>query len=114
MVLQVFPVLVFIRTLCQCAHGGGRILQVSVQRLIVRKELRIKRVNFLEQQQRLVHLAVALLAVLGLLVIAQNILFHCHETIKCIVMLAWLAADTNGTNCMVPLLVTKIRVLQRI
>ena len=70
--------------------------------------------NFLEQQQCLVHLAGALLTVLGLLVITQNILFHCHETIKCIVVLAWFPADTNGTNCMVPLLVTEIHVLQRI
>ena len=70
--------------------------------------------NFLEQQQRLVHLVRTLLTVLGLLVFIQNILLHYHEPIKCIVVLAWFPADTNGTNCMVPLLVTEIHVLQRI
>ena len=82
LIFQVFSALVSIGALCQCAHGGGRIIQVSVQRLIVRQESRIKRVNFLKQQQQLVRLAGALLIVLGLLLITQNILFHCHGDIQ--------------------------------
>ena len=66
---------------------------------------------FLELQQHLVHLPGALLAVLGILVSARNILFYCHETIKCIVVFARLPTNTDGTNFMVPLLVTEIHML---
>ena len=66
---------------------------------------------FLEQHQFLVHLPSALRIVFGPPILLQNVLFHCHETIKCIAVLARFSADTNGINGMVPLLVTEVDML---
>ena len=65
----------------------------------------------MEQHQYLVHSPGALRNVFGLLIFLQIVPVHCHETIKCIVVLARFTADINGNNCMVPLLATEVNML---
>ena len=67
--------------------------------------------NFLQQHHCLVLMLSTMCTVFGTLVLLQNVLLHCHETIKAVVVQARFSADTNVTNGMVPLLVTQVNML---